>query len=1377
MHSDEQSLKLVKNFTRVSSNWIKRCKMLNDIRRPRVKYLSALLMALLALMQLPTLADQFFRSRVSPIAMKSPSSSNVAFTQQQELLPDDNLNESRFGFSVAISGETSVVGAPTDYNGIGLGRGAAYIFIRSGSTWTKRQKLIADDSPSAAFFGSSIAMAQDTIVVGARYAYIGANNNQGSAYVFIRSGTTWIQQAKLVASDGIANQEFGASVAIDGDTIVVGAPFGNTGLAYVFVRSGSKWIQQQKLIANDGSGGDLFGSAVTISGNTIITGSPYNSAGSSFPQGAAYVFVRNGLTWTQQQKLIASDQAQADQFGSVVTISGDVAVIGVPLHAVGSSPAQGSAYIFLRSGSSWTERQKITASDGGVDDGFSSTLVISGDLIVVGAPGKRITSNERQGSVYVFARTGFTWIEQQKLVASDGKEEGRFGTSIAIDRDTLLVSGMNGRTLGGAAYVFVLPPPPPCIQPPAGLIAWWPGDRNATDVQGDNNGRLREGAGFAVGKVREAFSFDAINDFIEVPDSDLWAFGTSDFTIDLWANFHSVKPSTLTTPACIFIGNAESALGQNKWYFALGGGMLHFHVDGPSTGASFLAQAPFSPVIGQWYHLTVIRAGKTFIIYVDGVPVASEVSSLIIPNPNAPLTIGQAANQGFMDGLIDEVEVFNRALSAGEVQAITSADIAGECKPPCTAPPPNLVSWWPGNGSATDIQGGHNGNLGSTVGRGIGFTAGKVGEGFLFTGGFISVKDHPALSPQRLTIDAWIKTDGVPAGSAGTFIAAKSGKESGLGYEFGITPSGFLRFTLNGGNRGADLIGDVNVADSQFHHVAAVYNGEGMLIYLDGQLHKQKSLVVVTISYRVNMPFIIGSRELPSASRQDWSGIIDELEFFDRALFRDEIRAIFDVRGIGKCQSGIPPVSVMLDPKATFLHTVNDSPNEPTIIDLAAVGFIPGDILDISYKVSPPGWSPTDCGGPFLTPDETPILAVFSKSGTLLPTDQLKRIPEAIDIGPDIDTPKPFRGGMTDTTNIKEDFRVSPSEGFTIAIPAGATHLFLGMNDDFFADDCGTIEVTLRQRTGLVPVQAGKNVIVESDPATVTFSTATTAGALTVMPVDPNSAGQLPGQYVVVNNLAFEIETTASYTPPVVVCFHVPSVTQQMDFDMLRILHGEAGMPCGSSPCDRTILAPDTPAPDFATKTICARVNVLSPFVIARLSNQPPVARCRNVTVIADDSGMASINPRDVDNGSFDPDGDAITLMLDSIGPFQIGTHPVKLTVTDNQGASSSCTATITVTFNVCLQDEGNGSWIQFNSATGNYQFTACNGHLMFSGTGFLTKKGRVITLQHFAVDRRILASFDGGVNKGAASVQIYSLGRTFMVIDRDTADSTCTCR
>ena len=300
---------------------------------------------------------------------------------------DELQNNDGALFSVAISNDISVVGHPLSQSG------SASVFVRDGANWTQQANLIANDVTEDAFFGGSVSISGDTIIVGAKNDDV-EGIDSGSAYVFDRAGSfwsTWTQRAKLTASDGDERDYFGYSVSISGDTIVVGAFHDDdkgvsSGSAYVFVRYGSTWAtwnwEQQKLTADDGSDFDFFGISVAVSGDTIVVGAPGDDdKGGSC--GSVYVFVRNDPSstlmypWVQQAKLTANDGAENDEFGYSVSISGDTIVVG--------APDSGSTYVFVRDGATWLQQEKLTPDDGSKNHQFGRSVAVSDDSIVVAA--------------------------------------------------------------------------------------------------------------------------------------------------------------------------------------------------------------------------------------------------------------------------------------------------------------------------------------------------------------------------------------------------------------------------------------------------------------------------------------------------------------------------------------------------------------------------------------------------------------------------------------------------------------------------------------------------------------------------------------------------------------------------------------------------------------------------------------------------------------------------------------------------------------------------------------------------------------------------------------------------------------------------------
>ena len=355
---------------------------------------------------------------------------------------------------VSISGDYAIIGAWGDRSE----SGSAYIFARSGSSWNEVAKLTSSDGEAYDSFGGTVSISGDYAIIGATRD----NDNgslSGSAYIFARSGSSWTEVAKLTASDGAAYDLFGGKVSISGDYAIVGA-YGDddngsdSGSAYIFARSGSSWTEVAKLTASDGAADDYFGSTVSISGDYAIVGA-YGDDDNGSLSGSAYIFARSGSSWTEVAKLTASDGAADDHFGLKMSISGDYAIVGAQLDDDNGSDS-GSAYIFARSGSSWTEVAKLTASDGAADDHFGETVSISGDYAIVGAYGDD-DNGSLSGSAYIFARSGSSWTEVAKLTASDGAADDIFGYTVSISGDYAIIGAHfdddNG-SRSGSAYIY-----------------------------------------------------------------------------------------------------------------------------------------------------------------------------------------------------------------------------------------------------------------------------------------------------------------------------------------------------------------------------------------------------------------------------------------------------------------------------------------------------------------------------------------------------------------------------------------------------------------------------------------------------------------------------------------------------------------------------------------------------------------------------------------------------------------------------------------------------------------------------------------------------------------------------------------------------------
>ncbi|MGQ9895042.1 MAG: hypothetical protein ACUVSY_14670 [Roseiflexus sp.] len=381
--------------------------------------------------------------------------SSLTFAQAK-LLAADAAQYDYFGLSVAVKGDTAIIGA---YGKSDLARnaGAAYAFTRNAGDWTQQARLETSNVLTDAYLGATVATNGSYTAAGAPYASVAAQND-GVVYLF--SNTDRQQQTLLLPNDPDTSAQFGGALAIDGNTLVVGAPmhdsFGvNAGAVYVFTFDGVSWVQRQKLIGADIAPGDRFGSALALNDGWLAVSAPLHSSSGS-PGGAVYLFEFDGVSWVQRHKIGAPDTIAGDRFGSAIALDDGWLAVGAPLHRfVGSS--SGAVYLFEIDRTAWVQRQKFVAGDTAESDRFGSALDLENRRLVVGAP-LHNSNGPASGAVYIFERTATIWIERAKLVGSDTNAGDRMGGSVSIDGSTIVVGAYGDTAAGpatGAAYVFV----------------------------------------------------------------------------------------------------------------------------------------------------------------------------------------------------------------------------------------------------------------------------------------------------------------------------------------------------------------------------------------------------------------------------------------------------------------------------------------------------------------------------------------------------------------------------------------------------------------------------------------------------------------------------------------------------------------------------------------------------------------------------------------------------------------------------------------------------------------------------------------------------------------------------------------------------------
>ncbi|MCC7014781.1 MAG: FG-GAP repeat protein [Planctomycetes bacterium] len=369
------------------------------------------------------------------------------------------------GSAVEVQGDRCVVGYPRGSSGLS---GRAMVYRRSAGSWTIEQTLQAADDLVGNLFGNALALDGDTLVVGARGTVVNGFGLAGAAYVFVRSGTTWTQQAKLVPSDPEQNAEFGYALTLDGDTCAVGAPQSTTngtqyaGATYVFVRNGSSWTQQQRIVPNAPFSyiyGSRSGRAVALAGNSLLIGAPtsFDLASNTILAGRVFEWVRSGPSWSQVAELTPNDAPDGRQFGCSIGYDGSRAIIGAwSENDLPSGTSVGTAYVFRRA-AGWQQEAELPRA--GIDNGdnFGLSVDLDGARAVVGAQNAASSAGTSTGTLRVFEFDGATWGEKLALAGSATAVGDKLGTAVALD-GTMLIAGAPAASVpglsSGEAYVW-----------------------------------------------------------------------------------------------------------------------------------------------------------------------------------------------------------------------------------------------------------------------------------------------------------------------------------------------------------------------------------------------------------------------------------------------------------------------------------------------------------------------------------------------------------------------------------------------------------------------------------------------------------------------------------------------------------------------------------------------------------------------------------------------------------------------------------------------------------------------------------------------------------------------------------------------------------
>ena len=587
-----------------------------------------------------------------------------------------------------------------------------------------------------------------------------------------------------------------------------------------------------------------------------------------------------------------------------------------------------------------------------------------------------------------------------------------------------------------------------CFPPPSGMISWWGGDDNALDMIGTNNGTLMNGVTYAIGQVGQSFLFDGADDFVDLGTDGVFNFssGTGDFTIDMW-----IYPDILPDFAYGLASKATHGPG-GQFTGPYSGWSFYMYADGSlgfgGAGVWEFTSSSGTVTAGIGQHIAITKSGTTYKLYHNGTEVASVDHGNLETSASELLLGASYADDNFFNGSIDEVEIFNRALTVDEIALIYYAGSAGKCRS-CVESPSDMVSWWKGEDNTEDTTGTNDG----TQMNGASYADGKVGRAFSFDGvnDYVQVPHSPALDiTGAITMDAWINInaadDGVILikGDPGCFVGSCS-------YGMALDPDGSVFMIMYSSGTEWCWSDPGIISPNQWYHIAASWDGttgtpNNVTLYVNGTM--AKSCTKTTVLNSNSEPLIIGSHG--SSLGRQFSGLIDEVEIFNRALSVDEIAAIYNAGSAGKCDSDTTPDAfTFTDQTDVNLSTVIES-NTITVSGINSATFI--GITDCTgtnceYRINSGGW--TSSNGTVNNGDTVQVRQTSSGSYSTT-TDLTLNIGPAFDIfsvttmeSPETD-PLPdltgnWEGPLTEKCKEKKDGLVCKVKGKLIIRNIGET--------------------------------------------------------------------------------------------------------------------------------------------------------------------------------------------------------------------------------------------------------------------------------------------------------------------------------------------------
>ncbi len=790
----------------------------------------------------------------------------------------DGRVQDNFGQAVAVSGDYAIIASNgQDYDVANANyvdrTGAAYFFERTATGWTQVKKVTqpSGDRHSGDVFGTSVAISGNYAIVGAPGEDHHANggqsrNNAGAAYIFERVAGVWTYKQKITSSGRIVGGQFGNSVGISGDYVIVGAtheerdaselnPLSQSGAAYIYERNGSgTWVQVKKIVPSDRKASVQFGRTATISGNYAAVGSVAENtdaagANSKSSAGAVYMLERDGSgNWAQVQKVVPSDRTASDQFGCSISLSGSRILIGAQyqdLDAAGANSLSdaGAAYIFDLVGGTWTQTQKIVSGNRESSGIFGVSVSLSGDKIVVGASQEDTDVNNANtlgsaGAAYIFELDGSTWTRIQKIVASDRTASYFYGSSIAITDDHVVSGSWRHSADYGRAYFYDGP---------------W------TFTHG----------GFALG-------FDGIDDYVSFTGPDLTA---TDFTVEGW-----VRKDADGSVQSIFSEGSVNAAGES---FTVSFNAAN-NLEVGFVDVAYASSSAYSD--GLWHHVAVSFAHGTSALkaYVDGVLVIDQTStSTVSGNTVARLGTASFTSGQYLSGQLDEFRIWSEVRSQAQIQANMNRELVGD--------ETELVAYYyMYDSTGTSLSDNSVNNNTGTLTNGPTWKASGALAGprqaldFDGTNDYV-VGDFDALATGTLTMEGWFSFNDLA--NLQNLLYIHTTADPNIRIAPYKTDANNINLWLSDGSNEYDISSSFVISQTnEWHHFAFIYDQGVVSILVDGQL-AGTATGQGSFSTGATNVIVVGADYTSSNPNQFSNVKIDEVRIWSSARTEAEIRA------------------------------------------------------------------------------------------------------------------------------------------------------------------------------------------------------------------------------------------------------------------------------------------------------------------------------------------------------------------------------------------------------------------------------------------------------------------------------------------------------